>query len=95
MQSLSQQGLPGALTGPVSRGDVSSVEQHLRILAQRAPQTLDLYRRLGRDVLRLAQEKSAMEPATVARLQDLFSDTPDPVKDPHEDPMKSSGSKKR
>src|SRR5262249_37568866 len=38
VQNLSQLGLPGALTGPVARGDVSSVEHHLRILAQRAPQ---------------------------------------------------------
>jgi predicted short-subunit dehydrogenase-like oxidoreductase (DUF2520 family) len=88
IQNLSQQGLPGALTGPVARGDVSSVEQHLRILAQRAPDMLDLYRRLGRDVLRLAREKSAMEPQTVTRLQALFSDSPDPVKDPPRNPMK-------
>lgn len=88
MHNLSQQGLPGALTGPVARGDVSSVEQHLRILTQRAPQMLDLYRRLGRDVLRLAREKSAMEPATVARLQALLSDAPDPVKTPPKDPIK-------
>jgi len=88
LQNLSQQGLPGALTGPVARGDVSSVEQHLRILAQRAPEMLDLYRRLGRDVLRLAREKSAMEPATVARLEALFRDPPDSVKDPPEAPMK-------
>ena len=60
VQNLSQLGLPGALTGPVERGDVSSVEQHLRILAARAPEMLDLYRRLGRDVLRLAREKAKL-----------------------------------
>ncbi|HET6147358.1 MAG TPA: DUF2520 domain-containing protein [Polyangia bacterium] len=72
VQNLSQVGLPGALTGPVERGDVSSVEQHLRILEARAPEMLDLYRLIGRDVLRLAQEKSALEPATVGRLESLF-----------------------
>jgi predicted short-subunit dehydrogenase-like oxidoreductase (DUF2520 family) len=72
VQNLSQLGLPGALTGPVQRGDVSSVEQHLRILEQRAPEMLDLYRLVGRDVLRLATEKSALEPSTVARLETLF-----------------------
>ena len=30
VHNLAQLGLPGALTGPVERGDVSSVEQHLR-----------------------------------------------------------------
>jgi predicted short-subunit dehydrogenase-like oxidoreductase (DUF2520 family) len=72
VQNLSQVGLPGALTGPVERGDVSSVEQHLRILEARAPEMLDLYRLVGRDVLRLAREKSALEPAIVSRLEALF-----------------------
>jgi len=90
VHNLSQLGLPGALTGPVARGDVSSVEQHLRMLAQRAPETLDLYRRLGRDVLRLAQQKSALEPAAVARLEALLRDAPEgAVKDPAETPMKN------
>jgi predicted short-subunit dehydrogenase-like oxidoreductase (DUF2520 family) len=89
VQNLSQLGLPGALTGPVARGDVSSVEQHLRILAQRAPEMLDLYRRLGRDVLRLAREKSPLPPATVARLEALFRSPLEPVKESAEDPMKN------
>jgi predicted short-subunit dehydrogenase-like oxidoreductase (DUF2520 family) len=72
VQNLSQVGLPGALTGPVERGDVSSVERHLRILEARAPEMLELYRVLGRDVLRLAREKTALEPAVVTRLASLF-----------------------
>src|SRR5436309_408691 len=44
VQNLAQVGLPGALTGPVERGDVSSVEQHLRTLETRAPEALELYR---------------------------------------------------
>jgi predicted short-subunit dehydrogenase-like oxidoreductase (DUF2520 family) len=72
VQNLAQLGLPGALTGPVERGDVSSVEQHLRILEERAPEMLDLYRLVGRDVVRLACEKSSLEPSTVARLETLF-----------------------
>ena len=72
VQNLSRVGLPDALTGPVERGDVSTVEQHLRILEARAPEMLDLYRLVGRDVLRLAQEKSALEPAAVTRLDALL-----------------------
>lgn len=75
VQNLQQVGLPGALTGPVERGDVSSVEQHLRILEQRAPEMLELYRLVGRDVLRLAREKSNLAPDTVSRLEGLFGAT--------------------
>jgi predicted short-subunit dehydrogenase-like oxidoreductase (DUF2520 family) len=73
VQNLAQLGLPGALTGPVERGDVTSVERHLRSLEARAPELLALYRLVGRDVLRLAREKSALDPGRAARLDALFS----------------------
>jgi len=73
VQNLSQLGLPGALTGPVERGDVSSVEQHLRILESKAPEMLELYRLVGRDVLRLARMKSKLDPTAVGRLEALFA----------------------
>jgi predicted short-subunit dehydrogenase-like oxidoreductase (DUF2520 family) len=72
VQNLATVGLPGALTGPVERGDVSSVEQHLRMLESKAPDLLELYRLVGRDVLRLAREKSNLPPETVKRLEALF-----------------------
>jgi predicted short-subunit dehydrogenase-like oxidoreductase (DUF2520 family) len=73
VQNLAQVGLPGALTGPVERGDVTVVERHLGTLAARAPELLELYRLVGRDVLRLAREKASMDPSSAARLEALFS----------------------
>ena len=83
VQNLAQVGLPGALTGPVERGDVTVVERHLGALAARAPELVELYRLVGRDVLRLAhtkagqtkagQTKRGMDPASAARLEALFS----------------------
>ncbi len=73
VQNLAQVGLPGALTGPVERGDVTVVERHLGTLAARAPELLELYRLVGRDVLRLAREKAKIDPASAARLEALFS----------------------
>jgi predicted short-subunit dehydrogenase-like oxidoreductase (DUF2520 family) len=74
VQNLAQVGLPGALTGPVERGDVPSVVRHLDSLAARAPQTLDLYKSLGREVLRIALGKSPLAADTVGRLQQLFGE---------------------
>ena len=73
VQNLAQVGLPGALTGPVERGDVAVVERHLGSLAARAPELVELYRLVGRDVLRLASEKGRLDPANAARLEALFS----------------------
>jgi predicted short-subunit dehydrogenase-like oxidoreductase (DUF2520 family) len=73
VHNLAQVGLPGALTGPVERGDVSSVERHIGTLEARAPELVELYRLVGRDVLRLAREKSDLDPTKAARLETLFS----------------------
>src|SRR3954451_8954427 len=47
LANLHQVGLPDALTGPLVRGDVGTVVQHLRALDQAAPATADAYRSLG------------------------------------------------
>ena len=79
VQNLAEVGLPGALTGPVERGDVTVVERHLGTLAERAPELVELYRLVGRDVLRLAREKARLDPASAARLEALFAgDGPGP-----------------
>ncbi len=44
--------LERALTGPVARGDVATVERHLQAL-EMAPELRDLYRRLALELLRL------------------------------------------
>lgn len=72
VQNLAHVGLPGALTGPVERGDVSSVERHLKTLQARAPELLELYKLVGRDVLRLAKEKANMDAGQAAKLEALF-----------------------
>lgn len=72
VQNLSQVGLPGALTGPVERGDVSSVERHLKTLEKRAPGVVDLYKLVGREVLRIALSKGPLDADAVARLEALF-----------------------
>ena len=52
---------------------MSSVERHLKTLEARAPELLALYRLVGRDVLRLAQEKAKLDPAGAARIEALFA----------------------
>jgi predicted short-subunit dehydrogenase-like oxidoreductase (DUF2520 family) len=46
-----------ALTGPIARGDVHTVERHLQALAARAPALLELYKTLGRKTLAVARAK--------------------------------------
>ncbi|HVX31253.1 MAG TPA: DUF2520 domain-containing protein [Nitrolancea sp.] len=55
--NLDSVGLPSALTGPIARGDVTTVASHLRALAASSPQLLPLYRELGYKTVDLARER--------------------------------------
>jgi predicted short-subunit dehydrogenase-like oxidoreductase (DUF2520 family) len=65
LANVRQRGPIAALTGPVRRGDVSTVEGHLAAL-QGGP-VADLYRMLGLIALEIAKE-AGLEPAAARRM---------------------------
>lgn len=73
-KNLEDHGLPHALTGPVARGDVKTIERHLGAIDHTVPDVGSLYRQLGHEVLTLAEKKvPAFEAKVAARLRELFS----------------------
>lgn len=60
VRNLESAGLPRALTGPIARGDVSTVRDHCRSLARLDRELLDLYRTLGRRTLSLGRKKGTL-----------------------------------
>jgi predicted short-subunit dehydrogenase-like oxidoreductase (DUF2520 family) len=71
-------GPAAALTGPVRRGDVETVQAHLAALR---PDDRVLYRLLAREALRLARE-AGLEPGTAARMAKVLDETFNPA-DPY------------
>ncbi len=66
LTSVRKRGVVAALTGPVRRGDVQTVERHLDALA--GLPAADLYRMLGLIALEIAVE-AGLEPAAAERMQ--------------------------
>jgi predicted short-subunit dehydrogenase-like oxidoreductase (DUF2520 family) len=64
-------GPAAALTGPVRRGDVETVQAHLAALG---PDDRALYLLLAREALRLARE-AGLEPDTAARMAEALGET--------------------
>jgi predicted short-subunit dehydrogenase-like oxidoreductase (DUF2520 family) len=58
LRNLREQGLPGALTGPIRRGDRATVARHLQALAA-LPDLADLYRQLGLRTVAVARACAA------------------------------------
>jgi len=54
-------GLPGCLTGPISRGDSGTIKKHLRDLEKHHPDILETYRELGLKTIPIALEKGRID----------------------------------
>ena len=72
LDNLQGIGLPGALTGPLARGDAGTIARHLKALEGCAPDTADLYRHLARLTLPMAQEKGGLDEVEVGRLREAL-----------------------
>lgn len=72
VKNVENVGLPMALTGPISRGDIDTVAGHLDSLERVSPEQIHLYSSLGLYTSRLALEKGSIDVERLGQLQDLF-----------------------
>ena len=56
VETLAAKGPEKGLTGPISRGDVETVEMHLNALAHDRPELLSIYKALGLATVDLAAD---------------------------------------
>lgn len=76
VRNLEGLGLPGALTGAISRGNAVTIQTHLQALAD-APRELAVYRDLSDWLIDLAGESGTITPDQMAALRALLaSDLP-------------------
>lgn len=72
IKNVEQIGIPKALTGPIARGDLSTIVKHLDCLEDMAPELLELYSRLGIQTSQIALEKGTIDAATMEEFQQVF-----------------------
>ncbi|HVS48462.1 MAG TPA: DUF2520 domain-containing protein [Candidatus Dormibacteraeota bacterium] len=76
LANVRKRGVAAALTGPVRRGDVTTVQRHLAALSGSAsPPLVDLYRMLGLIALEIAVE-AGLEPAAAERMHRALTGEP-------------------
>ena len=54
LENIKEKGFEGSLTGPIARGDVDTIQRHVKILKNH-PELLSVYKKLGYLTLQLAQ----------------------------------------
>jgi len=72
IENLETIGLPDALTGPIARGDVGTIERHLHALVEVAPDALPLYKELARKALPIARAKGGLDAKEADRVSELL-----------------------
>lgn len=72
LANIETAGIPDALTGPIKRGDVQTVRDHLEAMRNRAPELLGLYKELARHTVAVAQDKNSITPEVAAEFLSLM-----------------------
>jgi len=72
--NLEAVGLPKALTGPVSRGDLGTVRANLEALQAVSPEAAALYADMARRTIPVARAKGTLDEAAAKRLRDALDE---------------------
>jgi len=72
LDNIGVKGIPDALTGPIARGDIDTVEAHLQAIEQSVPELRDAYNTLGRLTVDLAKDKGTLTSDQAERLISLL-----------------------
>jgi len=65
LNNIEKIGIPEALTGPISRGDLDTVSAHIEHIMAQVPELKALYCRLGIDTAGIARAKASIDDARV------------------------------
>lgn len=65
-------GIPNCLTGPIARGDIGTINKHLKALESNAPDLVSTYRELGRQTIPIALAKGKIDQSQARKLQAIL-----------------------
>lgn len=71
-ENLEKVGLPGALTGPVARGDGETIRAHLAKMRERSPDLLLAYTAASLHAIRVAEAKGTLDAESAAELRRIL-----------------------
>ncbi len=68
LRNIETVGIPDALTGPIARGDASTVRDHIEAMKARAPELLGLYREMAQRTVAVARDRGSLSEEVVTEL---------------------------
>ncbi len=75
LSNIEHMSVQDALTGPIARGDIKTIENHLSEIAAKTPALLSLYKILGLYTIDIAKAKGTLTDSASKRLKELLGDS--------------------
>ncbi|MRR16901.1 MAG: DUF2520 domain-containing protein [Deltaproteobacteria bacterium] len=72
LKNIERQGCPGALTGPIARGDSGTVQKHIKAIASHLPEFSSLYADTGKVAVTLARKKGTLNSTQAQTFMELL-----------------------
>ncbi len=72
VNNIERVGVPDALTGPIARGDVATVEGHLEVLKKKVPGLVRLYCELGKHTVEVGKAKGTLSDEDADNLLEIL-----------------------
>jgi predicted short-subunit dehydrogenase-like oxidoreductase (DUF2520 family) len=73
LKNIETKGSIQALTGPISRGDAGTIEQHIRVLSETLPDYLPAYCAMGLLTVELAIKRNTLSPERADIIKNILS----------------------
>jgi predicted short-subunit dehydrogenase-like oxidoreductase (DUF2520 family) len=73
LSNIEKAGIPQALTGPIARGDIETVQGHIDAIIAWKPELITLYKILGRHTVDIAEAKGGLTEDTINGLNKLLN----------------------
>jgi predicted short-subunit dehydrogenase-like oxidoreductase (DUF2520 family) len=73
LNNIEALGTTHALTGPILRGDIQTVRDHLEAMQKRTPDLMDLYKALAKQTVSVARDRGSISQDTAEELMKLLA----------------------
>ncbi|MHB9099602.1 MAG: DUF2520 domain-containing protein, partial [Syntrophales bacterium] len=74
LKNVETKGSVQALTGPISRGDVGTIEEHIRLFRKKLPAYLPSYCIMGLLTVNLAMKRNTLPPERAAVIKNILEE---------------------
>ncbi|MBW1893578.1 MAG: DUF2520 domain-containing protein [Deltaproteobacteria bacterium] len=73
VSNIKKTGIKDALTGPIVRGDMETVKEHIKEISEKTPELVHLYKILGIYTVKVAEDKGSLSESASRQLRTILT----------------------